>query len=77
MRDEYDFSKAKRNPYARQLKKQVTIRLDLSTIDYFRGLSNETGIPYQTLINLYLRQCAASRKKLSMAWRSSNQEGVA
>jgi uncharacterized protein (DUF4415 family) len=71
MRKGYDFSKAKRNPYARRLKKQVTIRLDMDTIDYFRGLAEETGIPYQTLINLYLRECASSGKKLSNIWRAA------
>ncbi len=70
MRKEYDFSKARKNPYAKRLKKQVTIRLDQHTIAYFQALSRETGIPYQTLINLYLRECAASRKKLTMAWKS-------
>ena len=55
MRKHYDFSKAKRNPYARRLKQQVTIRLDQDTIGYFKNLSEETGIAYQTLINLYLR----------------------
>ena len=69
MRDEYDFSKGRPNPYAKRLKKRVTIRLDERTIDYFRELSEETGIPYQTLINLYLRDCAASRRRLSMSWR--------
>ena len=69
MRDEYDFSKGRPNPYAKRLKKRVTIRLDEPTIEYFRELSEETGIPYQTLINLYLRDCAASGRKLSMYWR--------
>jgi len=69
MRDEYDFSKGRPNPYAKRLKKRVTIRLDEPTIDYFRELSDETGIPYQTLINLYLRDCAASGRRLSMSWR--------
>ena len=69
MRKEYDFSKAKRNPYASRLKRQITIRLDEPTIGYFKELAEETGIPYQTLINLYLRECAASRKKLSLKWR--------
>ncbi len=69
MRKNYDFSKAKKNPYTKLLKKQVTIRLDEPTIDYFRSLSSEMGIPYQTLINLYLRDCAASRKKLSLNWK--------
>jgi uncharacterized protein (DUF4415 family) len=70
MKKEYDFSKGRRNPYAKRLKRQVTIRLDEQTIAYFREVSVETGIPYQTLINLYLRDCAMSRKRLSMAWKS-------
>jgi len=69
MRKNYDFSKATKNPYAKLLKKQVTIRLDQQTLDYFRSLSTDMGIPYQTLINLYLRDCAASRKKLSLTWK--------
>ena len=71
MRKQYDFSKARRNPYAKRLKRQITIRLDQPTIDYFKVLSEETGIPYQTLINLYLRDCAVHGRKLSMRWRSS------
>ncbi len=71
MRKEYDFSKAKRNPYAARLKKQITIRLDSPTIDYFKGLAEEMGVPYQTLINLYLRDCAAKGRKLSMSWKAS------
>ena len=70
MRKEYDFSKGRRNPYAARLKRQVTIRLDKHTIKYFKGLSQESGIPYQTLINLYLRDCAATQKRLSLAWKS-------
>ena len=70
MRDEYDFSKAKKNPYAKKLKKQVTIRLETDVIDYFKELSTENGIPYQSLINLFLRDCAASRKKLRIKWAS-------
>ena len=69
MRKHYDFSKARRNPYARRLRKQVTIRLDEHTIRYFKSLADETGVPYQTLINLYLRDCAASRRRLAMSWR--------
>jgi len=69
MKKEYDFSKAKRNPYASRIKRQLTIRLDEKTINYFKELSEETGIPYQTLINLYLRECAATNKKLTMKWR--------
>jgi uncharacterized protein (DUF4415 family) len=70
MRKNYDFSKAKPNPYAKRLKKQITIRIDEPTIGYFTALSEETGIPYQTLINLYLRDCAATRKKLALTWAS-------
>lgn len=69
MKKRYDFSKASRNPYARRLKRQITIRLDADTIAYFDELSEETGIPYQTLINLYLRECAATSKKLDLKWR--------
>lgn len=68
MKKHYDFSGARKNPYAKRLKKQVTIRLDDATLAYFRGLSDETGIGYQTLINLYLRECAGSRKRLSLQW---------
>ena len=71
MRKSYDFSNATRNPYAKRLKRQVTIRLEEDTLAYFDALSGETGIPYQTLINLYLRDCAASKKKLSLEWRPS------
>jgi uncharacterized protein (DUF4415 family) len=69
MRKQYDFSEARRNPYAGKLKRQVTIRLDGGTIAYFKELAEETGVPYQTLINLYLRECAALRKKLTMSWK--------
>lgn len=69
MRKQYDFSKGRRNPYAKRLKKQVTIRLDEQTIGYFRSLAEETEVPYQTLINLYLRDCAATRRRLAMNWR--------
>lgn len=70
MRKHYDFSNAKPNPYARLLKKSVTIRLDEPTLAYFKALSQDMAIPYQTLINLYLRECAASRKRLRLAWES-------
>ena len=69
MRTEYDFSKAKRNPYAKRLKKAVTIRLDPNIIDYFKSMSGETDIPYQNLINLYLLDCAKAGRKLSLAWK--------
>ena len=69
MRKEYDFSKAIRNPYAKKIKKPVTIRLDEITISYFKKLANEIDVPYQTLINLYLRDCAVTNRKLSLKWR--------
>ena len=69
MRREYDFSKGRRNPYAAKLKRSVTIRLDETTIDYFKAISSESEIPYQTLINLYLRECAATGRRLAMEWR--------
>ena len=68
MRKEYDFSAAKKNPYAALLKKQITIRLDEESIDYFKSISQDAGIPYQSLINLYLRDCAASHRKLNLNW---------
>ena len=69
MRKEYDFSAAKKNPYAAQLKKQITIRLDEESIKYFKSISEDVGIPYQSLINLYLRDCAASHRKLNLNWK--------
>ncbi len=71
MKKSYNFSKARRNPYAKHLKKQITIRLDTQALDYFKELSVELGIPYQTLINLYLRDCASTGKRLSIKWRTS------
>ncbi len=68
MRDNYNFSESIPNPYAKRLKKQITIRLDENTINYFKGLADEKGIPYQSLINLYLRDCAESHRKLRMKW---------
>ena len=68
MRKEYDFSKAKKNPYARKLKRQVTIRLEPEVIDYLKDLATQNGIPYQTLINLFLRDCAQSKKKPVIEW---------
>lgn len=68
MKKHYDFSNAIRNPYAKKLKKQVTIRLDLDTLDYFRKISVETDMPYQKLINLFLRDCAEHHKKPAIKW---------
>jgi predicted DNA binding CopG/RHH family protein len=69
MRKKYDFTKAKKNPYARRLKRQITIRLDEPTIAYFKSLATELGMAYQALINLYLRDCAASRRRLAIRWK--------
>jgi predicted DNA binding CopG/RHH family protein len=66
MRKEYDFSAANKNPYAAQLNKQITIRLDEESIGYFKAISQEAGIPCQSLINLYLRDCAATHRKLKL-----------
>lgn len=70
MRTHYDFSKmkGKKNPYAKALKTPITIRLDLDTVAYFKSLTKETGLPYQNLINLYLRDCAAHHRKPKMVW---------
>lgn len=71
MRKTYDFTKARRNPYARRLKQPVTLRLDEETVAYFKRLAQEVELPYQSLINLYLRDCAASGRSLRLAWRRS------
>ena len=69
MREEYDFSNAKKNPYAKKMKKQITINIDADTIDYFKSQSEANGLPYQDLINLYLTDCAVNKKKLQMSWQ--------
>lgn len=66
--EEYDFSKARKNPYIGKLKKQITINLDTDTIEYFKNQAEMSGIPYQTLINLYLSDCAAQNKQLQISW---------
>jgi predicted DNA binding CopG/RHH family protein len=68
MRAEYDFSASKQNPYAKHLKKQITIRIDESAIEYFKAQAANTGIPYQSLINLYLTDCASKHKTLDLTW---------
>lgn len=68
MREHYDFSKGRTNPYAKLLKQPVTIRLDSETVTYFKALAEESEIPYQTLINLYLRDCALHQRRLRMKW---------
>lgn len=68
MKDEYDFTQSVQNPYFKKLKKQVTIRLEEEIVDYFKEISEETGIPDQSLINLYLQDCMRSHKKPSLEW---------
>lgn len=68
MREEYDFSEGIRNPYVKIPKATVTIRLDLATVEYFKSLSEEVNLPYQTLINSYLADCAAKKVKPSLSW---------
>jgi predicted DNA binding CopG/RHH family protein len=69
MRDDYDFSKSVRNPYARKLKRPITIRLEPDTIDYFKNLSSTTGIPYQSLMNMFLSDCARNHKQPQVSWK--------
>ncbi len=68
MKEEYNFENARKNPYVKKLKKQITINIDTDTVDYFKSLSIDMGIPYQTLMNLYLTDCAASQKTLNITW---------
>ncbi len=71
MKAEYDFStmKSRKNPYAAKLKRQVTIRMSDDIISYFKAMAEETGIPYQSLINLYLRDCVAHNRKPDLSWQ--------
>lgn len=69
MREEYDFSKGKKNPYVKKQKKQITINIDSDTVDYFKEQADNTGIPYQTLINLYLSECVVQEKRLELSWK--------
>lgn len=68
MLNEYDFSNAKPNPYSKKLKKQITINIDADTVDFFKAQSAKSGIPYQTLMNLYLTDCAANQRQLKLSW---------
>jgi predicted DNA binding CopG/RHH family protein len=68
MREEYDFSDASPNPYAKRTRKPITIRLDVDTIRFFKDQAKTTGVPYQTLINLYLADCATKGRKLELTW---------
>ena len=71
MKKEYDLSKMKsrKNPYASKLKKPVTMRLSEDVIEYFKDMSEENGVPYQSLINLYLRDCVAQHRKIDIVWQ--------
>ena len=69
MLKEYDFCKARKNPYAAKLSKKITIRLDEDSIGFFKEISEQLGIPYQSLINLYLRDCATHNRKLELKWK--------
>jgi predicted DNA binding CopG/RHH family protein len=71
MRDEYDFTEAKKNPYIKKIKikKQITIKLDNDTVEYFKEQAENSGIPYQTLINLYLSDCAENKRELHLSWK--------
>ncbi len=68
MRDEYDFSNARKNTYVKKLKKQITINIDSDTVEYFKNQSQVSGIPYQVLINLYLSDCALNKKEIKISW---------
>ena len=74
MRKNYDFSKAIRNPYAKRLKTQVTIRIENETLDYFKKIAAETDLPYQKLINLFLRDCADQQKKPALQWSKARAQ---
>ena len=68
MREEYDFTNARKNPYAKRIKKQITINIDEEAIAYFKGMATDSGIPYQTLINLYLADCAKEKRQPVISW---------
>jgi predicted DNA binding CopG/RHH family protein len=68
MRAEYDFSRSRKNPYAKRPKRQITIRLDATSVDYFKRMAAEVGMPYQNLINLFLRDCAMRKRRLAIDW---------
>ena len=69
MKDNYDFSKGQKNPYADQLKQRTTIRLDKKTLEYFKNMAEKRGIPYQTLINLFLQHCVENQIEPNIDWK--------
>lgn len=68
MKREYDFAQSRRNPYIRKLKRQISIRIDPDTLEYFRNLAESTAIPYQQLMNMYLADCARKKLRPTTAW---------
>ena len=76
MRKQYDFSEGRPNPYIKKLKQPVTIRLDQDSVDYFKALADELSIPYQTLINLFLADCANEKRKPSLRWAKRLSDGA-
>jgi hypothetical protein len=70
MRSEYDFSQSRKNPYAKHLKRQITIRIDTASIEYFKQVAADLGMPYQNLINLFLRDCATNKRRPVVEWRA-------
>lgn len=74
MRKEYDFSQSRKNPYAKQLKRQITIRLDAASVDYFKEMAADLGMPYQNLINLFLRDCATRKKRPAIEWSAPSRK---
>lgn len=77
MRSEYDFSQSRKNPYAKHLKRQITIRIDTASIEYFKQAAADLGMPYQNLINLFLRDCATSKRRPVVQWRTPVERGKA
>lgn len=69
MRESYDFSKSRKNPYAAKLKKSITIRVDEDALDYFKQMAGRVEVPYQTLINMYLKDCASHHRELELNWK--------
>ncbi|OHD48453.1 MAG: antitoxin [Spirochaetes bacterium GWF1_41_5] len=72
MKDNYDFSNSIKNPYFKKLNKQISIRINIDTIDYFKKIATDIGIPYQKLMNFYLSECAKNKIKPNLKWQKSN-----
>ncbi len=77
MRSEYDFSRSRKNPYVKQLKRQITIRLDATAVDYFKKMAAELGMPYQNLINMFLRDCAIQKRRPTIQWPAGSPKAPA